>query len=177
MNYNLSEVIPIYAQGIFTVSKSGYVNQLIIFDYYDPIGYYKKIIKSDVNYESEMQKLALNMQRFLNEEEVKVNNIKVKPKVISVSLGFRGSFKNPYVFFVINFKIPLKKGENTYVNRYESEVAEYNYEVTWVFEEGIKISYVNVGFEYDIMADRILVFSVSKGSRTPGYEEIRFILT
>ncbi len=171
-----SNVIPIYAQGIFTVSKSGYINQIIVFDYYDPGGYYRKVVSDGTLYNEEMNKLALNMQSFLNEEEVLVNNVRVRPKVRSVSLGFRGSYRYPYVLFVIGFKIPLRKGENTYVNKYEAEVAEYNYEVLWVFEEGMRVTYVNVGFEYDLMGDRILMFSVSKGMNTPGYEEIRFIL-
>ncbi len=171
------DIVPIHAQGFFCVHRRGLVNQIIIYDYYDPKGYYAKLIHRPLDYENEMKKLAANMQYFLDQEQVLINGEKVRPIVKSVSLDHRGFMEIAYITYVIEFKGRFKRGVNTYENIYEVEVAEYDYEVYWIFPPRTKIIEVEVAAEYEILGDgNILLFWVRKGDKLKGYEKIAFKL-
>ncbi len=166
-------MIPIYGYGIFNVCSNEIV-QHIIFEYSDPNRTYLRVVKDKEALSQELNTLKNNMQYFLDNEIVKINNTRVYPKVIDVDIGFAGGFERPYIKYVIVFDAPLKDGLNVYEDTYEPEVAEYDYVVTWVFPKGSKVVEVNVGFPYKIINDRVLTFRVHEGSETPGYERIVF---
>ncbi len=168
-------MIPIYAYGIFDVTY-GEVIQHIIFEYVDPGKGYAKIVKDREKLIKELAILKRNMQAFLDAEEVKINGVRVYPKVVDVKIGFSGTYERPYIKYVIIFDAPLKSGVNVYEDKYEPEVTEYDYVVTWVFPKGSKVLDVNVGFNYEVVNERVIIFHVPEGSETPGYESISFLL-
>ncbi len=172
-----SAVRPLYGQGTFVVCENGYVTQEVIFDYIDKELYYWNLLGNEDKLNEELNRVANNMQSFIDEEIVKINGRKVYPKVSWVDLGFRGSENRPYIVFYINFKGDLRRGVNIYENIYEPEHVEYDYTVTWVFTGSLKVLGAYLGVEYDILADgKILTFSTYKGFNTPGYEKIEFRL-
>lgn len=167
---------PVYAQGTFIVCSNGVITQEVVFDYLDQELYYWNLLSNEEKFNEEVEVLATNMQSFLDKEEVKVNGRRVHPKVIGVDLGFRGFPDRPHITFYISFKGELRKGINYYEDFYEPEVVEYDYSVIWIFTGNLKVLRANVGVNYDILSDgRILMFSVSKGFLTPGYERIEFL--
>lgn len=170
-------MIPIYAHGFFNVCRDGSVTQLIIFEYLDPGMEYFKLVRSKRGYAKELATLRRNMQLFLDAEDVRINNERVYPRVVSVDIGFSGSKDRPYIKYLVRFKGKLINGDNIYEDSYESEVAEYDYVVTWVFPEGSSIIKVDVGYEYKVVNNNILTFFVPEGSETPGYESIVFRLS
>ncbi|MCP8317270.1 MAG: hypothetical protein H3Z51_10505, partial [archaeon] len=99
-----NEVKPIHAHGFFWVSREGIVNQTIIFDYYDDKGYYASLLHKPDEYEKEMIKLFDSMQDLLDKEKILMNNVKCKPKVLTVSLDHRGLENLPCITFLITFK-------------------------------------------------------------------------
>lgn len=167
---------PIYGQGTFIVCSDGTVTQEVIFDYIDDDAYYWNLLSNEVEFNMELNNLMNNMQSFLDDEEVKINGKSVYPKVLGIDIGFRGSPNRPYIVFYISFKGELRSGINYYENIYDPEITEYDYCVTWIFVGGLKVIKADVGVAYDIVANgKILMFSMHKGSLTPGYERIEFL--
>jgi hypothetical protein len=170
------EVKPIYAQAFFSVSREE-VTYYLVFDYFDKYRYYEKIVTNKKLYDEEMRKLFWNMQYFLNLEKIKVNDKFCKPEVISLDLGFRDKLENPYITFLIGFKIETNKGINIYENQYESEYIEYDYRAYWCFPKDSKIISVEMKENYEIVGERFLVIYGKKGSYSSGYEKIIFNLS
>jgi len=171
----MARVEPIHAQGFFIVSRRGDINQIVIYDYYDPEHYYLNLLHRPLDYEEEIKKLAANMQYYLNQEKVLINGERVKPIVKTVSIEHRGFAEIAYITFTIYFKGKLHKGLNTYENIYEAEKAEYDYEVYWIFPPRSKVVEVDIAAEYEVLGDgNILLFWVRKGDRIRGYEKIVF---
>jgi len=169
-------VEPVHAQGFFYVSRD-YISYYLVFDYHDPLGYYEAVANNENLLNEEVSKLWANMQQFLDEEVVKVNNVRVSPKVVMIDIGFRKSKRNPYIVFLIRFKAPIKHGKNVYENVYESEVVEYDYVAYWVFPPGSKILKVDFGMgeeTWDIVGSNVLAIYGRKGMKTGGYELIEF---
>lgn len=172
------EPTPLYAQGFFIVDSSGVFNQLVIFDYWDPSGYYKKIAGDEDLLREELEKIKSNMQYFLDQERLMINGEEARPLVKHVSLGFRGKEEIPYLFFHIVFKGEIVDGENVYEDYFEEEVAEYDYVVTWIFPPGARVVVADVGVEYNLLENRrVLVYHVKAGTRVRGYEKIVFELS
>lgn len=171
------QIEPIYAQGFFVVNKNGLVNQIIIFDYFDPESYYYNLIDEEDRLSEELEILRENMQAMLDSEKILINNEKVKPKVMDVDLDFRGSPLKPYFTFFIIFKGSLRKGVNVYENWYESEEAEYDFNAYWIFPENSEIREVSASGLVEVLNERnILVIRVKRGEHITGYEKIVFEL-
>ncbi len=170
------QVQPLYAQGFFFVGHK-HIAYYLVFDYYDPLGYYDAITRNEKQFNDEIGRLWANMQYFLDQEEVVVNGVRVRPKVVMIDIGFRASKKRPYIVFAIRFPAPIKPGINVYENRYESEIAEYDYIVYWIFPPGTKVLEVDMGSgseSWDIVGKNIVVIYGRKGMKTGGYEKIVF---
>ncbi len=168
-----SSVVPVYAQGFFIMSRLGRVTQIVVFDYYDPEKYYLSLLRKG-SLEEELSRIEENMQYFLDEERVYINGVRVYPKVISTTLGFRGDVTRPYITFIIEFGGPVRVGLNKYEDYYEEEVVEYDYEFTWFFPEGWKVRGAELAVPYEIIEDRVLVARVRKGTKVGPYEAILF---
>jgi len=92
-----------------------------------------------------------------------------------LALGSGGDTRRPYILFIVTFKGNLVKGLNTYENYYEEEVAEYDYEVVWVFPAKARVVEADLGVPYKVEAGgRVLRFNVRKGTRIRGFEKILF---
>jgi len=165
---------PIHAQGFFIVSRNGLITQIVRFDYYDPKAYYKQLYHKPQEYEREIEKLYSNMQQALDEERVYINGERVYPKVQLVNIEHNGFEDNPYITFIINFKGKFRKGINVYENYYEDTVAEYDYEVYWVFPQRFEIVEVVSSSDYDVVDGRIVYLWSRRGDRIKGYERIVF---
>ncbi len=171
------EVVPVYAEGIHVFDLTGNVWLILIFEYRDPKAYYYNLVKKG-NSEiiEELETIMNNMQRFLDEEIIKINGERSRPEVKDIILGFRGSYNRPYIEFYINFKGNLKPGLNRYDNFYEEEIAEYDYEILWIFPEGVRIVNYYIAGDGRIIGttDNILVVHVRKGTRVGKHEWIEF---
>jgi len=169
------EPIPIYAQGYFHVHRSGLIDQIIIYDYWDPGRVYESIIKDKKKLSEEINKLASNMQMFLDMEKVIINDKETHPVVVDVDIGLRGRPELAFIVFHIVFYGSLTPGVNKYVNIYEEEVVEYDYDVYWFFPEKTRVLKADLGVPHRVSGDgRVLFFHVEKGTRINGRETIIF---
>ena len=170
-------VKPVHGLGFFYAGV-GFIAYNLVFEYYDPMGYYDAVMRDKGLLERETAILAQNMQEFLNQEEVIVNGEKCHPKVVMVDIGFAGSRKRPIVVFAVRFPAPITPGRNTYENRYEPERIEYDYEAYWIFPPGSRILEVDMGEgrgeEWSVVSRNVLAIYGRKGGVTSGYEKIVF---
>jgi hypothetical protein len=166
---------PLYAQGFFIMHETGLVDQILVFDYIDKDKYYWNLFRDRSRLEREKKMLMDNMQYFLDQEKVYINDKEAPPQVINIELGFRGKPILPYIVFNIVFSGELRRGVNRYVDIYGEEEAEYDYTVQWLFPEGATVIEAKLGVDYTVEASgRQLVFHVKKGMRIGGREEIVF---
>ncbi|MEM4971138.1 MAG: hypothetical protein QXE01_07805 [Sulfolobales archaeon] len=165
-------VTPIYASAFFNVSLDG-IRYVLIFDYIDPAGYYKRILSDKDLLKREVELVTSNMQSFLDEEEILINGGKVGAEILLADIGLRGEPSRAYISFIIEIRCRLKRGINIYENRYEREEFEYDYSAYWIFPRGSKIYEALLGGSVDIIGN-IVVVKGSKGDISPGYERIRF---
>ncbi|MCX8192959.1 MAG: hypothetical protein N3G77_04015 [Nitrososphaeria archaeon] len=170
------DIEPLHAQAFFKVNGSSLFSEILIFDYYDREQYYYHLIESEDRYRREMESLLTVMNEFLREEKVLVNKKEVEVEPIMVSLDFRGSPELPTITYLIEFHAKLFNGLNEYECYYEEGMAEYDYEVYWIFPVNAKITEVEISGEYEILNDRILIINVRRGEYYNGYEKIVFKL-
>lgn len=169
----MREPKPLYGTGFFHVRETGWIDEIVVFDYYDPDHYYYNLTVEELS--AEKERLARNMEFYLDLEEVKLNGKPCFPRVVNVDVGFRGSVEYPYVVFMISFKGELVRGVNVFEDVYEEEVAEYGYRVYWILPPRARFIEADVGVPYTITGGgRILSFSVEAGVRVRGYERIVF---
>lgn len=170
------EVEPIHAQAFFRVDREGLFTEILVFDYLDKENFYYKILEDERRYVDEMARLAVVMDEFLREEKIIINDERVEARVVMVNLEFRGAKELPTIIYIIEFKGELIKGLNVYECYYEEGVAEYDYEIYWIFPEDAEVVEVNLSGEHEILNSRILVSSVRRSEKYNGYEKIVFKL-
>ena len=169
------EVIPVYASSFFSVSSEGEFHQFLQYDYYDPKGYYTHLAEEEVS--KEVQTCWANMQGYLEEETNKVNGKMVYPEVDFCDIQFHGSWKNPFIVWVITFRGEFQSGINVYETRTDEEKLEYDCYVIWQFPRTTKkILAVDTKLYHDILGNRIVLWG-DKGMTIGGKEFIRFELT
>lgn len=84
---------------------------IIIFDYLDKGQYYYKLLKrGGEGLSREIATVWENMQRFMDEEIVRVNGERVRPVLHEVYIALRGSPTRPYITFIGSFPAPLRPG-------------------------------------------------------------------
>lgn len=168
-----NNVQPVHATCYFTVSKNGEFNQILIYDYYDPKEYYAELLHKPRALKNDLLSVTLNMQKFLNEETVKINGEVAKPKVINTQLIHRGFRDSPSITFTIWFRGKLNRGINIFENLSSEEEAPYDFETTWIFPSRARVletllkGYVNT-------CKNIVIINARKGETVGGYEKIVF---
>ncbi|MEM0223078.1 MAG: hypothetical protein QXT33_05755 [Thermofilum sp.] len=167
---------PISAVGFFAVSRRLEVHQIVVFDYLDTSGEYAKLMEDEESAQRELRTLTANMQSFLDREEVVINGMRVRPRVVSVDVGFRGSPEDIYIAFFIHFKGKPVKGENYYENVYEDEVAEYPIAAYWLFPPRSRVKTVEMSGEVIMLGPNVVAVKIEEGDRIHGYERIVFTL-
>ncbi|MDI9619526.1 MAG: hypothetical protein QFX33_01690 [Candidatus Nezhaarchaeota archaeon] len=170
------EIIPVSASSFFSVSRKGEFCQYLAYDYYDPEGYYSNLLGKPRKCRAELKKLCVNMQYFLDQEEVKVNKMRVYPRVVTAYLGHRGFMDSPYIAWIIKFNGKFKKGLNLFENISEREKAEYNFEIVWQFPARSKIINAQVSSESQLVGRNVLFVWARRGEVVGGYERIEFML-
>ncbi len=175
---SFNNIVPIYAQGIHVMDSLGNVVLVIVFDYVDKNMYYAKLIKrGGDDLINELKDVMNNMQRFLDQEVIEINGHRTRPFVQDVHLGFRGSPRRPYLEFYVTFSGPLREGVNRYDNWYEEEIAEYDYEILWVFPKSSRVvDYSIAGRGLILGQGNILLVHVSRGTKVGAHEWIEFEL-
>lgn len=172
-------VEPVHAYGFFSVSVHGSsleVKQIVVFEYLDYDRHYASLSRNVERLSRELSRLAANMQAYLDQEEVVINDERVRPRVVGANIGFRGDPEEPYVIFFIHFSGRLREGLNYYENVYGEETAEYPYEIFWIFPLGAKVKEVECAGVAEVVGDNILVIKVDEGEKVTGYEKIVFVL-
>jgi len=165
---------PIHADAFFTLDDSGRFTEILIFDYFDKEGFYYKLIEDEEAYRKEMERLIDSMNYFLQQEEVYVNDERVDVGVSMINIEFRGAAELPSIIYIIEFSGKIRGGLNVYECGYESGVAEYDYEVYWVFPLNVEIVEANLSGKTEILNKRLLISSVRKGEKYNGHEKIIF---
>lgn len=172
----MDEVLPLYAQTFISCSRSGEFNQILNYMYYDEHEYYASLVHKESEYKREMYTLWNNMQAFLDEEIVKINNNRVFPKVRYISLDFIGSKTLPMITWIISYKGKIDdKQQNVYECWSDEEIAEYDFESRWCFPLNTKIVEVETPLNFDIQRN-ILTAWGRRGDKVGGYEKILFRL-
>jgi len=166
-------VVPVYGEGFFHVSLSGVIWYTIVFDYWDPVGEYWRLLREGgVRVEDECERLKFEMQRLMDEERVVVNGVDVRVRVLGAFIDVRGVRRRSSTIFLIQIPFTPKPGVNVYENFYGETVAEYDYTVYWALECGEILKVESPGL-IDIR-DSIAVIRVKKGTMIPGYESVSF---
>ncbi len=164
---------PIYAHGLH-IWTGTHVHLVIIFDYRDRKGeYYEVVRRGGQMLVDELRTLSENMQRFLDEEIIRINGRRVRPLVVDVSVGVKGGPHRPYIEYIVTFEAPISSGVNTYEVYYDEEEAEYDYEIVHLFPPGTRV----VDWEMAGTGNaegNVLRVHVKRGTRVGGREAIRF---
>ncbi len=170
------EVVPTSASCFFSVSRSGEFHQFLVYDYYDPRGYYAKLLDKPKKCKGELRRLCANMQSFLDQEEVKVNGLRVYPKVVTAYIGHRGFMDSTYIAWAITFRGPLRRGLNVFENTSERERAEYDFEILWQFPRRSEVVGFQISTEAQVVGRNTLYVTARRGEVVGGYERIEFVL-
>ena len=110
------KIVPLHAESFFFVSNNGEFFQVLIYDYYDEEEYYRRLSHDEEAFVREVDKLWLNMQSILDEGELYINGVLVRPRVIFMDIQHRGSGTLPYFIWIINFKGKFRRGINIYLS-------------------------------------------------------------
>lgn len=169
------KLVPLYASGLFKVDMLNGITSLIEYVYHDVECYYYGL--SD-NYD-EMVKESLvfknSFQEFLDEEEVYLNNTRVKGKCLHVEIMAPScSPVSVYFYNLIGGKI--RRGVNIYKNIYPSEQTLYPYFFLWWFPRNTIIKRVEFCGGRITVSNNFIIGKVKAGERACGKEEIEFHL-
>jgi hypothetical protein len=97
----MEQEIPIFAEAFFQICTHQ-IHQSLYFYYYDPSKVYFQLQNTGAG-EGELENIRLNLQTFIDEDDLHVNKEKVRMLIHSVSLDFQQ--KNPlfpYLIFQIS---------------------------------------------------------------------------
>lgn len=166
-------VQPLFASSVFSISASCEVYQVLSYDYVDPNGVYQELLKNQAAFQNEVKKLRLNMAEFLAAEKVYINGQRVEQRILDMEIGLRGSAEVPFFQWVIHFQGTPRSGENSLKSDVETEIAEYDIEVLYLFPQGTRILNVITPMENEVRGSLLLVWA-RKGDTVGGHEEVFF---
>lgn len=168
-------VEPIHAESFFSVGKSGEIHERLCFEYVDPEGYYKRVIRDQSLLERETEKLAANMQHFLDLERVEINGERVRSKVVYCDIFLKGHSEVVSVIYLIDFTGRFIPGMNRIETWLEEETAPYDFEIIWRFPIGTNIVEIDTLLEYEVYDDLVALWA-GEGEDVGGYEKMIFEL-
>lgn len=166
-------VEPIHAESFFSVSQTGEIHERLNFEYLDLSNYYRKVIRDENLLTQEVEKLASNMQFFLDKERVEINNERVRSQVDYCDIYLKGDSEVVSIVYLIDFAGRFRKGENIIETWLEEEIAPYDFEIIWRFPIGTKIVEVETNLEFEIYDDIISLWAI-EGDDVGGYEKLVF---
>ncbi|MFX0056566.1 MAG: hypothetical protein ACFFAX_03985 [Promethearchaeota archaeon] len=176
MDKFMSEMVePIHADSLFSVSHSGEIHERLCYEYLDPEGYYRKVIRDDDLLRAEIVKLVDNMQRFLDKERVEINKQKVRSQVSYADIFLKGSSEVVSIVYLIDFATQFKPDVNQIETWLEEEEAPYDFEILWRFPVGTEIIEIDTMLQYEIYDDVVTLWAF-EGEQVGGYERMEFKL-
>ncbi|NHJ12856.1 MAG: hypothetical protein EAX95_04230 [Candidatus Thorarchaeota archaeon] len=172
----MSEMVePVHADSFFSVSKSGEIHERLCYEYIDPEGYYRHVIRDDDLLRLEVEKLAANMQYFLDKERVEINGERVRSTVDYADIFLKGSSDVVSVLYLIDFGSAFEQRRNKIETWLEEEVAPYDFEIIWRFPIGTKVTEISTLLEHEIYEDIVTLWAF-EGDDVGGYERMLFEL-
>jgi len=176
------KLIPTHASSVIVISKTGWFQDTIIYDYLDENTIKSKIKQSDYfqylqqekNFQREIDVYWENLQSFLDEETNIVNDTKVKLNIVDCDIFFHDR-SHPYVQWTVEFKGNFHPGINIYENMIEPEVLEYPINSKYILESPMEFIEIKSSLSYELQANnRILSFSGDKGKKLEAHERLKF---
>ncbi|NHI91343.1 MAG: hypothetical protein EAX96_02495 [Candidatus Lokiarchaeota archaeon] len=170
-------VIPIFGEAWFYVSKQGQISEILEFYYKDPDEYYKKLLEHGFQeeLEAEISNLWNNLDDIFENEENILNQKKVYPKVQHVEIGIRQDPIYPHITWIIYFEGKMfENDENIYESKTDLEKLDYDCKATWIFPKYVKFIDINSAMNYQIINNFILLFQAKKGEFIGGNEKFIF---
>jgi len=174
--YMSDMVEPVHAASFFSVSRIGEFHEQLNFEYLDMAGYYRKVVRDENLLAKEVEKLADNMQYFLDKERVEINSERIKSQVDFCDIYLKGQTDVVSVIYLIDFTGKFVNGQNVIETWLEEEQAPYDFEILWRFPIGTKIIEVETTMDFDIYDDIISLWAID-GDDVGGYEKIIFELS
>ena len=172
----MSEMVePIHADSMFSVSFSGEIHERLCYEYLDPEGYYRKVVRDDDLLRAEVVKLVDNMQHFLDRERVEINKQRVRSHVSYADIFLKGSSEVVSVVYLIDFATHFNSDTNQIETWLEEEEAPYDFEILWRFPVGTEILDIDTMLQYEIYDDVVTLWAF-EGERVGGYERMEFKL-
>ncbi|TXT55829.1 MAG: hypothetical protein BAJATHORv1_30212 [Candidatus Thorarchaeota archaeon] len=172
----LSELVePIHADSFFSVAISGEIHERLTFEYLDPDGYYRRVIRDEDLLREEIEKLVNNMQYYLDKERVEINDQRVRSNVVYADIFTKGASDVVAMTYLIDFAGRFQQGINRIVTWLEEEIAPYDFEIIWRFPAGTEIREIDTLLDYEIYEDIVTLWAL-EGEDVGGYERMEFIL-
>jgi hypothetical protein len=176
MEKALSELVePVHADSFFSVSRSGEVHERLSYEYLDPDGYYRRVIRDEKLLRKEVEKLVDNMQHFLDQERVEINSERVKSQVDYCDIFLKGATEVVAVVYLIDFVGRFREGANKIETWLEEEEAPYDFEILWRFPVGTNIREIETTLDFEIYGDLVTLWA-QEGDEVGGYERMEFDL-
>lgn len=176
MEEALSELVePVHADSFFSVSLSGEIHERLSFEYLDPEGYYRRVARDDDLLRKEIEKLAGNMQYFLDQERVEINSQRVRSIINLCDVFPKGNSEIVAVVYLIDFASEFNPGMNKIETWLEEETAPYDFEIVWRFPCGTQITEIDTLLEHEIYGDIVELWAF-EGQDVGGYERMEFSL-
>ena len=177
MEKALSELVePVHADSFFSVSRIGEIHERLCYEYVDPEGYYRRVIRDETLLRREVEKLSGNMQYFLDQERVEINGERVKSQVDYCDIFLKGGTEVVSVIYLIDFAGRFQEGLNKIETWLEEEEAPYDFEIIWRFPIGTQIKEIQTTLDFEIYGDLVTLWAL-EGDEVGGYERMEFTLT
>ncbi len=177
MEKALSELVePVHAESFFSVSRTGEVHERLCYDYLDPEGFYRKVLRDEILFRKEVEKLIDNMQHFLDLERVEINGERVRSRVDYCDIFLKGAAEVVSVIYLIDFAGKFQEGINRIETWLEEEEAPYDFEIIWRFPLSTNIKEIVTTLDFEIYGDLVTLWA-QEGDEVGGYEKMVFDLT
>jgi len=176
MERALSELVePVHADSFFSVSRAGEVHERLCYEYLDPDGYYRRVIRDEKLLRKEIEKLVDNMQYFLDKERVEINKEHVNSQVDYCDIFLKGGTEVVSVIYLIDFAGRFMEGRNKIETWLEEEEAPYDFEIIWRFPVGTQVKEIETTLDFEIYGDIVTLWAF-EGDEVGGYERMEFDL-
>ncbi|MFX1578572.1 MAG: hypothetical protein ACFFBJ_02925 [Promethearchaeota archaeon] len=177
MEKALSDLVePVHADSFFSVGRTGEIHERLCYEYIDPERYYSRVIRDENLLKKEVEKLAANMQYFLDLERVEINGERVKSRVDYCDIFLKGPTEVVSVVYLIDFAGRFHEGGNKIETWLEEEEAPYDFEIIWRFPIGTNIKEIETALDFEIYGDLVTLWAL-EGDEVGGYERMEFEIT
>jgi hypothetical protein len=172
---NTDLVEPVHADSFFSVASNGEIHERLSYEYFDMTHYYSKVLRDEGLLADEVEKLARNLQYYLDKERVEINRERVESRVAYCDIFLKGNTDVVAVVYLIDFAGRFHRGLNDIETWLEEETAPYDFEILWRFPVGTKVTELETTLDYEVYGDIVSLWAL-EGDEVGGYEKMSFIL-